>query len=307
MPNTCSICRESGHNKRTCTKNIIKEIVVPKPPVIAVVDDEKKTTSSQSSMMRQKIVKMNEDGKNQYKISKKSETNMKNAIPSIMDYAISKFSKLDAKIKHRTYITLYELQCVFHRAGGPTPTNIEKNKKVNIRPDGGIIFATINNVDYPLLILEDKVQGTNDLRLSENKEKQSTGNAIERAAKNIKASEMLFCEMNVFPYLIFASGCDFHNSETISTRLEMMNYGIPNHYLEITKNKNNTDIAKELDTIINNITIKKLCGKDKASIFVKAHKWDELPNGSSLWGKEEIEKICYRVIDKMFEEISKII
>ena len=48
-------------------------------------------------------------------------------------------------------------------------------------------------------------------------------NAIERAAKNIRGSEMICMSQNTFPYVIFASGCDFHNTETIASRLEMMN------------------------------------------------------------------------------------
>jgi hypothetical protein len=86
-----------------------------------------------------------------------------------------------------------------------------------------------------------------------------------------------------------------------------MTHGIPNHYLEITKDKSDEELNKELVKIVNKINIKKICGKDIASVFIKAHKWDLLPNGSSLWKKEEIEKVCYKVIDKMYDEISIII
>lgn len=37
---------------------------------------------------------------------------------------------------------------------------------------------------------------------------------------------------------------------------------------------------------------------------VKAHKWDEMKHGSSLWKKEEIVLICKDVIDKVFSSIN---
>ena len=44
-------------------------------------------------------------------------------------------------------------------------------------------IAIVNNIEYPILIIEDKVQGTNDLRKKNGEKKQALGNAIVRATK----------------------------------------------------------------------------------------------------------------------------
>ena len=166
-----------------------------------------------------------------------------------------------------------------------------------MKPDGGILFALIDGKEVPILITEDKLQGTNDERLKENKSRQSTGNAIERGAKNIRGSEMIFAEYDIFPYVIFAAGCDFHSSETIAKRLEMMNMGKSNYYIEVSKNTSTDDISHKLSSILESVDICKICGKSIASIFVKAHKWDEMEKGSSMWTKEEYTRISCKVLD----------
>ena len=203
-------------------------------------------------------------------------------------------------------ISLYELQCIFNKNGGPEP-NIN-NKNVCMKPDGGIIFAIINGNEYPILIIEDKVQGTNDTRRKNGEKKQALGNAIERGAKNVRGAEMLFSSnLNIFPYALFASGCDFHSSETIAKRIEMMNYGYPNNIIELEKNKTN-DIENEITTnILPKIDINKKNGKDIISVFVKSHKWDELDHGSSRWSKNEYAKICCNIIDKVVVKLMEII
>ena len=40
--------------------------------------------------------------------------------------------------------------------------------------------------------------------------------------------------LNIFPYIIFASGCDFHYTESISKRFEQGNYGYPNKTINVT-------------------------------------------------------------------------
>ena len=174
-----------------------------------------------------------------------------------------------------------------------------------MRPDGGIIFANFNGIDYPIFIGEDKVQGTNDLRLSEGKPRQSTGNAIERAAKNIRGCEMLCAHMNAFPYVIFASGCDFHKSETIAKRIEMMNMGRPNHYMNISPTT--TDIEKQasLEKMVESTHVEKLMGHGIASVYVKAHKWNKMKHGSSRWTKNELLSISKCVITKTLKLIPK--
>ena len=78
-----------------------------------------------------------------------------------------------------------------------------------MKPDGGIVWIKQGKKNIPILIAEDKVQGTNDTRHEQKLKKQSTGNAIERAAKNIRMAEMIFSQLDFFPYAIFAAGCGF--------------------------------------------------------------------------------------------------
>ena len=171
-----------------------------------------------------------------------------------------------------------------------------------MKPDGGILWLTpfgqTNSV--ALLISEDKLQGTNDKLFQNGAKRQATGNAIERAAKNIRAGEMAFPH-NIFSYVIFARGCDLHKSETISTRLTMMNYGTPNHYIDVDPNTT----PEVVESIINNdiipaVNIYKKNGKSIASVFIKAHKWNEMSPGSSSWTKTDIITICKNIIDQVF-------
>ena len=162
-------------------------------------------------------------------------------------------------------------------------------------PDGGIIFSQ----DQPILVSEMKIQGTNDRRHEEGKKKQALGNAIERASKNIRGAEMFFDTLPVFPYVIFAAGCDFHSSETISSRFEMMNYGRPNNTITITPEKTHEEVLNELNTYVNNIDILKKKNKSFAIIFIKTHKWDSMPHGSSLWTEDEIFIVLKAVLDKV--------
>lgn len=138
-------------------------------------------------------------------------------------------------MEYSTKCTLFDCQTQYHTCGGSVPD--PKNKGVSMRPDGGIIWAVLaSGKRYPVFIGEDKVQGTNDSRKAEGKARQAAGNAIERAAKNIRGYEMLCPHISTFPYVIFASGCDFHYTQTISKRLEMMNMGmgLANHYMEVS-------------------------------------------------------------------------
>jgi len=243
-----------------------------------------------------------------------SEATLNEAMQVILPYAQSKIEALGGKMSYSTKCSLYSCQRAFHKHGGPEP-NPDK-KSVSMKPDGGIIWAQFGETNedgvftcirkYPLFIGEDKVQGTNDTRRAEGKPKQSTGNAIERAAKNIRGSEMICMGQNTFPYVIFASGCDFHESETIAARLEMMNMGVPNHYFGVDKETSPDKLNTRLDEVLPAIDVKKKCGIGIASIFVKAHKWDELPHGSSRWRKKEIVELSCTVIDQTIADIQQI-
>ena len=255
---------------------------------------------SQSSLLSRNIKTMTAGGRHLNDNSKVSEKVLDSAMIDIIKYAREKAHSYDIDIEHRCKVTLYECQEYFYNNSGPLP-NIE-NKKVYMKPDGGVLFAIVSDtIKIPLLIVEDKLQGTNDLKHTNGEKRQATGNAIERGAKNIRGAEMLFASYDIFPYVLFASGCDFHKSETIAKRIEMMNMGVPNHYINIDKETTDELIQNELDRIIPNISVKNINGKIISSVFVKAHKWNVLPHGSSVWKKNEIIQICKRVIDLVFE------
>jgi type II restriction enzyme len=262
-----------------------------------------KASKCQSAGLRKRHTQLHKDGRHLCQDSNQSEATLKQAMVDVLEYAKNEIEKIGGKMEYVTTMSLYDCQAYFHLFGGPEPDI--KNKSVSMRPDGGIIFAIIDNVKYPVFIGEDKVQGTNDQRLAEGKKRQSLGNAIERAAKNIRGCEMLCAHMNVFPYVIYASGCDFHNTETISKRIEMMNFGVKNHYFDITPETTVAQLDDCLVNVLNNIKVTKLMGHGIASVFVKAHKWDCMKHGSSRWRKIEIVKTSCHIIKLALESIPK--
>lgn len=293
----CSVCKLAGH--RANSKKFHPDYI-PKKDVKAIVKD--KIDMAKSEGLSKRLIQMNEDGRHLTDDSCHSEATLTEAMCEVVAYTKELFTSIGATIEQVKTISLYECQEYFHKVGGPEPN--PENRKVYMKPDGGILMMIKDDKRIPILIVEDKVQGTNDTLFQEGKKRQATGNAIERGAKNIRGAEMIFANDTIFPYVIFASGCDFHSSETISKRIEMMNMGVPNHYIEITSSTTKEMIDSKIDTIIPSISIKKVCNKSIASVFVKAHKYNEMKHGSSLWKKDEVVKICKKIVDKVFESIS---
>jgi len=264
------------------------------------------TPKTQSSGLRTRIKTMHDGGQHFNDNSKHSEDRLTSVIQQkIIPHVRARIANLGGTISFLKQISLYDAIEIFKQnLGEEEIENYEENKKVFMKPDGGIIIANINGKTYPILLTEDKLQGTNDERRAQGLPRQATGNAIERAAKNIRGAEMLFAASPVFPYVLFASGCDLHSSETISKRLEMMNYGVKNNYVEISPAT--TEEAKEamVAEMVSRINInKRHGGKSIASMFVKAHKWDEMAHGASIWTPAEIEAVCMRVVDLAINSI----
>jgi len=265
-----------------------------------------KIAQTQSDALRNRLITMHNGGRHLNDDSKESENTLMKAMKNnIIPYAETLAKLKGWSIEYKSKMNLYEMQCILRKSlGGDCPEPDPSNKRVFMRPDGGILSVIIGSETIPILITEDKKQGTNDSRLAEGKSRQSTGNAIERGIKNIRASEMLCHASNVFPYVLFGSGCDFHPSETIAKRLEIGNYGIKN--LEITMKPELTEEekAKELQKLVSKINIKKRYGgKCIATICIKSHKWDEMSHNASSWSEEEITIICTKIIDQVFEEL----
>jgi type II restriction enzyme len=131
------------------------------------------------------------------------------------------------------------------------------SEKSFVSPDGGVLFVEYKGDKYPckylpILISEAKKQGTNNIlqrikylydygytdeevakdvgwkvervtkKIKDGKFKQARGNAIERAQTNIENFK-LYCEnLNYFPYVIFACGCDFGSGSSILDRIDAM-------------------------------------------------------------------------------------
>jgi len=228
-----------------------------------------------------------------------SETTLSHAMNIIIPYTRSRLYEIGWSLKLAPSISLYECQSAFHSVGGPPPN--EKNKKYGFKTDAPILMAQKGEETYVLSMIEDKVQGRNDIRFKECIRRQCTGNAIERAAKNIRAADMRTSNQPFFPYIVFASGCDFHHTETISKRLDIMNYGFPPYYTEVSRFTTKETMDENIEAFLPLICVKKKLGKSVANIFIKAHKWDEMEHGSSNWSIQERIKIIKTVIDRSIE------
>src|SRR6056300_1379870 len=173
------------------------------------------------------------------------------------------------------------------------------NDKCFISPDGGLFFVTIDSKKYCFMIVEDKYQGTNDLRLSKGLAKQGLGNAIERVFKNLNASWHLFKMLPISPYLVFAAGCDFHSSESIIHRIgPLSNFGREPRVWG-KKDGNTFDVSE----MLKKINIKKDVGREFATFCVKTHKYNEFPYESSMWTGCERMEVMKHVARESLKEI----
>ena len=303
-------------------------------PIIFIMQQQNNTIPlTQSAGLSNRHIAMHKDGRTLVDDSNISEGNLKTIIEPLLDCAraliepyggtIQYFKKislddLSKKLGNPEYIIgghSNECACDLSNTKGlckdANDTNDDINTRVSIKPDAGIIMWTYNGIQYPLYIGEDKVQGTNDKLHAANKPRQATGNAIERYFKNVRAEEMLCAHVPYFPSVVFASGCDFHSTETIAKRLEAGNYAKPNHYIEITPEKNatSTDVESEIKNMVGNISIRKQSVgvyspfTAVSSVCIKAHKWDVMPHNSSLWRPHEYLAISKRIVELSIAEI----
>ncbi len=89
-----------------------------------------------------------------------------------------------------------------------------------MRPDGGILsIRDPQGKLYPILIVEVKNQGTNDLRRTEGKPPQAKGNAIERLGKNVIGFRAAMLGEGIVPFVCFGDGCDFAETSSILDRV----------------------------------------------------------------------------------------
>jgi hypothetical protein len=108
---------------------------------------------------------------------------------------------------------------------------------------------------------------------------QLQGRAIERFAKNANFNSLLVVNEEIYPYILFGAGCDFHETETIAGRLRQGNFGKqnirnPNAEFSIFKERGNPTI----------------------NIFLKSHKWDVGTYGCSDWTIDERKNILVKTM-----------
>lgn len=273
-----------------------------------------KTVSSMSSMLSKNITKHYGGGKTLIDDSKHSDKELIGVVKDvILPYCQSVFDKMKPgyKVVFQKKITTFECLNIFKRFVQNDVLFPEMNedmiksyKKSYMSPDGGILFVeSPTGKKYPILISEDKIQGTNDSRKASGKKKQSTGNAIERAGKNMNLSKTLCGGLSYFPYVLFGAGCDFYHTETISMRLVQMNYLFPNKYIDF--HKTTESIETQLEKLIETIDISKKMNLEVATICLKAHHWEKSEHGVSNWTYNERVAICRKVVDQSIEHIMK--
>ena len=276
------------------------------------------TNISQSTGLSNRHLAMHQDGRTLVDDSNVSEGNLKTIIEPLLERARELIAPYGGTIQYLKKVSLEDLSMHMRNPKhiiNDTSNTTSIDARVSIKPDAGIIMWTFNGTQYPLYIGEDKVQGTNDQLHAAGKKRQATGNAIERYFKNVRAEEMLCANVPYFPSVVFASGCDFHHTETIAKRLEVGNYGTPNHYVEISP-ENPADshaVAAKMHSMVDRISIYKRIGGKYApaiaipSVCVKAHKWDELPHNSSLWKPQEYLAVSARIVQLAVREVLQLI
>ena len=174
-----------------------------------------------------------------------------------------------------------------------------KNNKCFMSPDGGLFFIELDSKRYCFLIVEDKYQGTNDIRYKKGLKRQSTGNAIERVFKNLNASWHLFKDLPISPYLVFVAGCDFHSSESIIHRIgPLSNFGKEPIVWEM-ESSNDFDVSEMLPKI----DVGKDIDREFATFCVKTHKYDKFSNKSSMWKASERLAVMKHIAKQSLKEI----
>lgn len=290
----------------------------PPAPAPAPEKEQVNNIQTQSQGLSNRHLNMHQDGRTLVDDSNVSEGNLKTIIEPLLERARALIAPHGGTIQYLKKVSMEDLVMYMRNPKHIIDDNSNSNSidaRVSIKPDAGIIMWTFNGIQYPLYIGEDKVQGTNDQLHAAGKKRQATGNAIERYFKNVRAEEMLCSNVPYFPSVVFAAGCDFHHTETIAKRLEVGNYGTPNHYLEISPEKtaDSDVVAAQMQSMVKRISIyKRIAGKYAPaiaipSVCVKAHKWDTLPHNSSLWKPHEYLAISERVLELAVNEVVQLV
>lgn len=167
--------------------------------------------------------------------------------------------------------------------------NKKKTKLIKIFDEEKIEY---NDIDTTIILFEKfkSLKNYQELKLKHCKIfKQSIGNAIERFAKNLNAMTPLFEEYDIYPYVLFAAGCDFHDTETIHKRLSSGNFHKPNYLYNL-----NGDYDIDIGLYKNKFYA--------GNIFIKTHKYTEnIYCDETSWSVQERVNILYNTMIKVYE------
>lgn len=116
-----------------------------------------------------------------------------------------------------------------------------------IVPDGGVLYLcnSMTGEKLPLVIAEIKRQGTNKERIAEGKDKQATGNAIERLGKNLTGIKTMMNYENITPFVCFGWGCDFADTKecgTVLSKVIMLNEFYPINRINVFKRDGTSEL-----------------------------------------------------------------
>ena len=182
--------------------------------------------------------------------SKIDDKDIYSAMNNVQRYLLDRFKML---VDYPDYEIVFE-KCI------EVKYMIEMIKKAGLRnefeykyidraiiPDGGVLYLRNknNNTKLPLVIAEIKRQGTNKERLAEGKQKQATGNAIERLGKNLTGIKAMMNYEDITPFVCFGWGCDFdiNNEEcgTVMSKVVMLNEFYPINKIYVFKKDGNAN------------------------------------------------------------------
>ncbi len=148
--------------------------------------------------------------------SSKQETELGRALAVVVEQIIGEFA---VALLHEPTWNLRRLVSDL-REEFPDVPFADPQDKSSMRPDGGILSMLDGDENpHPILIVEVKNQGTNDLRAAEGKPKQAMGNAIERLGKNVIGFRTAMLPQGIMPFVCFGYGCDFADGSSILDRV----------------------------------------------------------------------------------------
>ncbi len=149
--------------------------------------------------------------------AKKQQSVLGRALHTLIDLLQKRFPEV--KFEHKTEWRLKDIVALLREIYPDVKFHYHLDTS-SMKPDGGILsIVDKTEKTYPILIVEVKNQGTNELRLREGLPPQARGNAIERLGKNVIGFRTALMHESIFPFVCFGDGCDFAEGSSILDRV----------------------------------------------------------------------------------------